>query len=157
MSGERWHVNKRITSTAAYLLWCPRSTVHRAHWRGRILTTENTTTNHDDNVAREGNVAVQWVCREVVCHRNRWHFEGRCCSGCRGGSHGQCRALCPWEGTHLVVDHKAHNNPSLWWEGNVLVQWVVLLGGGGIPLPTETLQGTSGLQQLVPIGEDESS
>jgi hypothetical protein len=39
------------------------SVVPRAHdGRGRIvLTTNHTTINHDDNVAREGNALVKWV------------------------------------------------------------------------------------------------
>jgi hypothetical protein len=67
MSGRGRRADKRIATTVVYLLWCPRLTVHRAHGKGRIvLTTDDTTTNHDDNVAREGNAAVQWASGEVV-------------------------------------------------------------------------------------------
>ncbi len=72
MSGMGGRADKRIADTVAYLLWCPRSAMHRAHGRGRIvLTTENTTINHNDDVAREENAAVQLACEEVACHRHQ--------------------------------------------------------------------------------------
>ena len=67
MSGMGGRADKCIMATIAYLLWCPRSTVGHAYGRGRIvLTTENTTINHNDNVAREGNAVVQLACEEVA-------------------------------------------------------------------------------------------
>ncbi len=115
MSGVGGHADKRIAVTVTCLLWCPRSMVHRAHGRGRIvLTTENTTINHNDNVAREGNAVVQLACEEVAWHHHPWHFEGLRRRGCCGGFHEQHHASWPWKGTHCV-DDKAHNNQPWRW------------------------------------------
>ncbi len=76
-----------------------------------VLMTENTTTNHNDNIAREDSV--------VPC------------------AHGRGSVM-------LMIKHTTINHGNdIARERNALMKQVMLLGGGGMPLPTETLQGTS--------------
>jgi hypothetical protein len=109
------------------------------------LTTENTTINHNENVARRG---MQWCNWRV----RRWHdttihdilrdFATVAAVGDPTNSvvprdHGRGRIVLMTK--HTTINHD--NNVAR--EGNALVKRVVLLGGGGTPLLMETMQGTS--------------
>ena len=67
MSGGGRCADKHIAATVASLLWCPRSTVHRAHERGRIvLTTETQQSTTTTMLQGRGMRQCNWLVR-------RWH------------------------------------------------------------------------------------
>ncbi len=75
---------------------------------------------------------MQWVSGEVVCHHHRLHFEGHFHHGCCGGSRGQHRASCPWEGTHHVHNKSHNNQPRCCKGGECIGTMGGVVGGGGV-------------------------